>query len=85
MLPVEIVVRDYLAGTTSTSVWSMYKAGKREMYGIGLPDGMKENQKLPETIITPTTKGEEGAHDEPLSPAEIVVRAASCRRGSGTR
>lgn len=80
MLPVEIVVRDYLAGTTSTSVWSMYKAGKREMYGIGLPDGMKENQKLPETIITPTTKGEEGAHDEPLSPAEIVGRGLLPKR-----
>ena len=74
MLPVEIVVRDYLAGTTSTSVWSMYKTGRREMYGIRLPDGMKENQKLPQTIITPTTKGEEGAHDEPLAPADIVAR-----------
>jgi phosphoribosylaminoimidazole-succinocarboxamide synthase len=74
MLPVEIVVRDYLAGTTSTSVWSMYKAGKREMYGIRLPDGMRENQKLPHTIITPTTKGEDGAHDEPLAPAEITAR-----------
>ena len=74
MLPVEIVVRDYLAGSTSTSIWSMYKAGKREMYGIRLPDGMQENQKLPQTIITPTTKGEDGAHDEPLAPAEIAAR-----------
>ena len=74
MLPVEIVVRDYLAGTTSTSVLSMYKAGKREMYGIRLPDGMRENQKLPQTIVTPTTKGEEGAHDEPLSEADILGR-----------
>jgi phosphoribosylaminoimidazole-succinocarboxamide synthase len=74
MLPVEIVVRDYLAGTTSTSVLSMYKAGKREMYGVRLPDGLRENQKLPQTIITPTTKGEEGAHDEPLSEADIVGR-----------
>jgi phosphoribosylaminoimidazole-succinocarboxamide synthase len=74
MLPVEIVVRDYLAGTTSTSVLSMYKAGKREMYGIRLPDGLRENQKLPATIITPTTKGEEGAHDEPLSEADILSR-----------
>ena len=74
MLPVEIVVRDYLAGTTSTSILSMYKAGKREMYGIRLPDGMRENQKLPHTIITPTTKGEEGAHDEPLAPADIAAR-----------
>jgi phosphoribosylaminoimidazole-succinocarboxamide synthase len=74
MLPVEIVVRDYLAGTTSTSILSLYKAGQREMYGIRLPDGMVENQKLPETIITPTTKGDEGAHDEPLAPADILAR-----------
>lgn len=74
MLPVEIVVRDYLAGTTSTSILSMYKAGQREMYGVRLPDGMRENQRLPHTIITPTTKGEQGAHDEPLAPADITAR-----------
>jgi phosphoribosylaminoimidazole-succinocarboxamide synthase len=74
MLPVEIVVRDYLAGTTSTSVLSMYKAGTRAMYGVRLPDGLRENQKLPQTIITPTTKGEEGAHDEPLAAADILSR-----------
>src|SRR5579859_5610832 len=54
IMPVEVVVRDYLAGTTSTSILSMYKAGKREMYGLTLPDGLKPNQKLPQTIITPT-------------------------------
>jgi phosphoribosylaminoimidazole-succinocarboxamide synthase len=74
MLPVEIVVRDYLAGTTSTSIWSMYKSGQREMYGVRLPDGLQENQKLPHTIITPTTKGEDGAHDEPLAPGDIAAR-----------
>jgi phosphoribosylaminoimidazole-succinocarboxamide synthase len=74
ILPVEIVVRDYLAGTTATSVWSMYKAGRREVYGIRLPDGLRENQKLPGTIITPTTKAAAGAHDEPLSEAEIAAR-----------
>ncbi|WP_431860408.1 phosphoribosylaminoimidazolesuccinocarboxamide synthase [Azospirillum sp.] len=72
ILPVEIVVRDYLTGTTSTSIWSMYKAGQREMYGVRLPDGMHEHQKLPETIITPTTKAALGSHDTPLSPKEIV-------------
>src|SRR5438552_8855255 len=46
ILPVAIVVRDYLAGTTATSVWSMYKAGRREMYGVVLPEGLRENQKL---------------------------------------
>ena len=75
ILPVEIVVRDYLAGTTSTSILSMYKAGKREMYGARFPDGMRENQKLPQTIITPTTKAADGGHDEPLTAAEILERS----------
>ena len=72
ILPVEVVVRDYLAGTTSTSVLSIYNKGERSMYGVTLPDGLRANQKLPETIITPTTKAFQGGHDEPLSPAEIV-------------
>ena len=74
ILPVEIVVRDYLAGATGTSILSLYKAGQREMYGIRLPDGMRDNEKLPRTIITPTTKAFHGGHDEPLTPAEIVER-----------
>src|ERR1044071_5993463 len=74
ILPVEIVVRDYLAGSTSTSILTMYKAGKREMYGIRLPDGLKENQKLPATVITPTSKAEIGGHDESLTPDEIIGR-----------
>jgi phosphoribosylaminoimidazole-succinocarboxamide synthase len=72
ILPVEIVVRDYLAGTTGTSILSLYKAGQREMYGIRLPDGMRDNERLPETVITPTSKASHGGHDEPLTPAEIV-------------
>ncbi|MEX2249135.1 MAG: phosphoribosylaminoimidazolesuccinocarboxamide synthase [Parvibaculum sp.] len=72
ILPVEIVVRDYLAGSTGTSVLTLYKAGKREIYGVTLPDGLRPNEKLPETIITPTSKAFDGAHDEPLTPAEIV-------------
>jgi phosphoribosylaminoimidazole-succinocarboxamide synthase len=72
IMPVEIVVRDYLAGTTATSVWSMYKAGRRDIYGIDFPDGLSENQKLPQTILTPTTKAHDG-HDEPVTPAEIVA------------
>ena len=60
ILPVEVVVRDYLAGSTATSVLSMYKAGRREIYGLRFPDGLRENQKLPETIITPTTKARDG-------------------------
>ena len=72
ILPVEIVVRDYLAGATATSIWSMYKAGLREMYGIAFPQGLRENEKLPETILTPTTKARDGAHDAPVTPAEIL-------------
>ncbi|HLY45643.1 MAG TPA: phosphoribosylaminoimidazolesuccinocarboxamide synthase [Stellaceae bacterium] len=74
ILPVEIVVRDYLAGTTATSVWSMYKTGKREIYGLSFPDGLRENEKLPHTIITPTTKARDGEHDAPVTAAEIVER-----------
>jgi phosphoribosylaminoimidazole-succinocarboxamide synthase len=72
MLPVEIVVRDYLTGSTSTSIWPMYQAGRRNMYGVDFPDGMRKNQKLPATIITPTTKATHGEHDEPITPGEVV-------------
>lgn len=72
MLPVEVVVRDYLTGSTATSIWPMYRAGRREMYGLRFPDGMRANEKLPETIVTPTTKPEDGGHDAPISAAEIV-------------
>lgn len=72
ILPVEIVVRDYLAGTTGTSVLTLYKAGQREMYGVRLPDGLRDNQKLPRPIITPTSKAFDGGHDEPLTPDQIV-------------
>lgn len=74
ILPVEIVVRDYLAGSTATSIWTQYKAGRRDMYGIRFPDGLRENQKLPATIITPTTKAFDAGHDEPLAPDEITGR-----------
>ena len=72
ILPVEIVVRDYLAGTTGTSILTLYKKGERRMYGHVLPDGLRDNQKLPQSIITPTSKAFDGAHDEPLTPEEIV-------------
>ena len=74
MMPVEIVVRDYLTGTTATSIWPMYKAGRKEIYGHRFPDGLCENQKLPATIVTPTTKPSDGGHDEPLTPDEITGR-----------
>jgi phosphoribosylaminoimidazole-succinocarboxamide synthase len=74
ILPVEIVVRNYLTGTTATSIWPMYKSGRREIYGIRFPEGLRENQKLPSAIITPTTKAADGGHDEPLTPDEIISR-----------
>jgi phosphoribosylaminoimidazole-succinocarboxamide synthase len=74
ILPVEIVVRDYLTGATATSIWPMYRAGARDIYGIRFPDGLRHNQKLPATIITPTTKAFDGGHDEPLTTADILDR-----------
>jgi len=74
MMPVEVVVRHYLAGATSTSILQMYKNGARRLYGYDFPEGMKENQKLPQAILTPTTKGAHGTHDEPLSGEDVVSR-----------
>lgn len=64
---VEMVIRGYLTG----HAWREYKAGKRTLCGVALPEGMKENQKFPEPIITPTTKAMEG-HDEDISRKEIL-------------
>lgn len=74
ILPVEVVVRGYLAGTTSTSILTKYRKGERDMYGITLPDGLRDNEKLPQPIITPTSKAFDGGHDEPLSGAEILAQ-----------
>lgn len=71
MLPVEVVVRRFMTGTTGTSIWTKYNNGERDMYGHSFPEGMVKNQELWETIITPTTKGES---DEPLSSADVVAR-----------
>ena len=72
MLPIEMVVRDYLTGSTETSIWPMYERGERLLYGHEFPDGLIKNQKLPETIITPTTKAAQGDHDAPITEAEIL-------------
>ncbi|MBI2502962.1 MAG: phosphoribosylaminoimidazolesuccinocarboxamide synthase [Candidatus Latescibacteria bacterium] len=72
MLPVEIVVRRYLTGSTSTSVWTNYHKGVREFCGVDLPEGMVKNQSFAAPIITPTTKSED--HDESISPQQIVAR-----------
>ncbi len=68
--PVEMIVRAYLCG----SAWRAYKSGVRELCGIKLPEGMKENQKLEKPIITPTTKAEIGEHDQDISKEEILAR-----------
>lgn len=68
--PVEMIVRGYLCG----SAWRAYKSGVREICGVRIPEGMKENQRFPEPIITPTTKAEIGAHDEDISKEEILAR-----------
>lgn len=72
ILPVEIVVRGYLAGTTSTSILTKYRNGERHMYGITLPDGLRDNERLPQAIVTPTSKAFDGGHDDPLSPQAIL-------------
>lgn len=66
--PVEMIVRGYLCG----SAWRAYKSGVREICGVKIPEGMKENQKFPTPIITPTTKAEIGMHDEDISKEEII-------------
>lgn len=74
MLPIEVVVRDYLTGSTDTAIWTMYKAGQRKLYGIDFPDGMKKNDRLERTILTPTTKAvTAGGHDHPITAEEIVM------------
>ncbi|MEA4937483.1 MAG: phosphoribosylaminoimidazolesuccinocarboxamide synthase [Paludibacter sp.] len=66
--PVEMIVRGYLCG----SAWRAYKSGVREICGVKIPDGMRENEKFPTPIITPTTKAEYGLHDEDISKEEIL-------------
>ncbi len=72
VFPVEFVVRGFMTGSTDTSLWTHYKAGKREYCGNNFPDGMKKNDRLSKNVITPTTKAVD--HDEPISPKEIVDR-----------
>ena len=79
ILPVEVVVRGYLAGTTGTSVLTLYKQGQRQMYGHTLPEGLRDNEALPQAIITPTSKAFDGGHDEPLTAAEIVEQGLLTR------
>jgi phosphoribosylaminoimidazole-succinocarboxamide synthase len=73
-LPVEIVVRGYITGVTDTALWTLYDAGVPKPYGLDLPAGLRKNDRLPTPVITPTTKGGPGEHDERLSEAEVVER-----------
>lgn len=68
--PVEMIVRGYLCG----SAWRAYKSGVREICGVKLPEGMRENERFPEPIITPTTKAEIGEHDADISKEEILAQ-----------
>lgn len=71
---IEVVVRGYITGVTGTALWHRYSLGERHIYGYTFPDGLCKNAALPEPIITPTTKGGPGSHDEPLTSAEVVQR-----------
>jgi len=70
-LPIECVIRGYITGVTSTSLWTHYKDGERDFGDFKLPEGLKKNQKLPEPVFTPTTKSDE--HDRPVTKKEIVT------------
>jgi len=75
-IQVEMVVRGYLTGVTSTSAWTAYQKGDRNFCGNELPDGMRKNEKFPEAIITPSTKAAQGEHDESVPPSELYKRGA---------
>jgi phosphoribosylaminoimidazole-succinocarboxamide synthase len=71
---VEVIVRGYMTGVTSTALWYRYSLGERDIYGYHFPEGLKKNAQLPEPIITPTTKGGATGHDERLTCAEVVEK-----------
>jgi phosphoribosylaminoimidazole-succinocarboxamide synthase len=72
-LPVELVMRSYLTGVTSTSIWTHYNRGERVFCGHVLPDGLRKNQRLPAPILTPSTKAAKGDHDVSASREEILA------------
>jgi phosphoribosylaminoimidazole-succinocarboxamide synthase len=73
-LAVEVVVRGFITGVTSTALWYRYSQGERIIYGIDFPNGLHKNDPLPEPIITPTTKARDGGHDERITSAEVVAQ-----------
>jgi phosphoribosylaminoimidazole-succinocarboxamide synthase len=70
--PVEVIVRGYITGVTSTALWYRYSIGERDIYGYHFPNGLCKNDRLPEPIITPTTKGGPTGHDERLTCDEVA-------------
>ncbi|MEP1124389.1 MAG: phosphoribosylaminoimidazolesuccinocarboxamide synthase [Ilumatobacter sp.] len=72
-LPVEVVVRGHITGVTDTALWTAYARGERTIYGHDLPDGLAKNDPLPQPIVTPTTKGEAGTHDTPITCADVAA------------
>tara|TARA_B100001559_G_scaffold269019_1_gene236398 strand:- start:2309 stop:3019 length:711 start_codon:yes stop_codon:yes gene_type:complete len=70
VFPIEFVVRGFITGSTSTSLWTVYNKGDREYCGNILPEGLEKNQRLESNMLTPTTKEEH--HDRPIAPSEIV-------------
>lgn len=72
-LPVELVMRAYLTGVTSTSIWKAYERGERTFCGHALPDGMRKNQRLAAAILTPSTKAAKGDHDVSVSRDELLA------------
>ena len=83
-MPVEMVVRAYVTGSTSTSIWTHYKNGSRLFCGNKLPDGMKKHQKLDAPILTPSTKAEQGDHDVSASREEILAMGRICEEDFDT-
>jgi len=73
-LPIEMVVRGYITGVTSTSAWYNYEKGVRNFCGNQLPEGLKKNQKFEKPILTPSTKAEKGGHDVSVSKEEILAQ-----------
>jgi phosphoribosylaminoimidazole-succinocarboxamide synthase len=72
--PVEVIVRGFITGVTTTALWYRYELGERDIYGYTFPDGLRKNQYLPQPIITPTTKGGATGHDERLTCREVVEK-----------
>jgi phosphoribosylaminoimidazole-succinocarboxamide synthase len=79
-LKVELVMRSYLTGVTSTSIWRAYERGDRTFCGHALPDGMIKNQPLPKPLLTPTSKADKGDHDVSMSREELIASGAVTAR-----